>query len=40
MNYKEHCMTNQATDAIFADFLIEDDNDEEKRLYDEVTDFD
>ena len=39
MNYVEHCMTNQQSDAIFVDFLIEDAEDEEKRVYDEATDF-
>jgi dynein heavy chain, axonemal len=38
MNYEEHCMTNQASDAIFVDFLIEDAD--EHRVYDEVNDFD
>lgn len=39
MNYQEHCMTNQASHAIFVDFLREDEEDDDKRIYDEVTDF-
>jgi hypothetical protein len=35
MNYKEHCMTGETTDAVFVDFLY----DEEMSVYEEVTDF-
>lgn len=36
MNYTEHCMTNQERDAIFVDFLVED---EEMKVYEEVENF-
>ena len=36
MNYVDHCMTNQERDATFVDFLVED---EEMKVYEEVTDF-
>ena len=36
MNYTEHCMTNQESDATFVDFLVED---EELKVYEEVTNF-
>ena len=35
-NYKEHCMTNQSTDAVFVDYL----QSEESSNYVEVTNFD
>ena len=35
MNYKEHCMTAETSDAVFVDFLY----DEEMQVYEEVTDF-
>jgi len=35
MNYKEHCMTGETSDAVFVDFLY----DEEMSVYEEVTDF-
>ena len=35
MNYKEHCMTGETSDAVFVDFLY----DEEMSVYEEVTDY-
>jgi dynein heavy chain len=36
MNYTEHCMTGGERDAIFVDFLVED---EELKVYEEVENF-
>ena len=36
MNYAEHCMTDATRDAIFVDFMVEDD---EMKVYEEVENF-
>ena len=41
MNYVEHCMTDQERDAVFVDFLVDQDGEQEtqSKVYEEVTDF-